>query len=116
MNETQRRSNGPISSNVLIIGSGIAGLSLALDIVERSEFSVSIVTKSSIDESNTKYAQGGIASVLSKHDNFDLHIEDTQIAGNMHIIQDKYVYFINNLNFCKFNHDLIDQFMVEDKE
>lgn len=64
----------------LIIGSGIAGLSFALKAARLGK--VLIVTKSNEDESNTKYAQGGVAVVTDKGDSFDKHIEDTLIAGD----------------------------------
>ena len=63
----------------LVIGSGIAGLSFALDAASHGD--VVLVTKRSRDESNTKYAQGGIAAVLGREDSFAAHIEDTIVAG-----------------------------------
>jgi L-aspartate oxidase len=63
----------------LILGSGIAGLSFALKVAPRGR--VAIVTKKNRAESNTNYAQGGIASVMSKEDSFELHVRDTLEAG-----------------------------------
>jgi L-aspartate oxidase len=63
----------------LILGSGIAGLSFALKVAPRGR--VAIVTKKDRAESNTNYAQGGIASVTSKEDTFELHVRDTLTAG-----------------------------------
>ncbi|MDE3065956.1 MAG: L-aspartate oxidase [Verrucomicrobiota bacterium] len=63
----------------LVLGSGIAGLSFALKAAPRGR--VAIVTKKDRAESNTNYAQGGIASVTSKEDSFDLHVRDTLAAG-----------------------------------
>ncbi len=68
-----------IESDFLVIGSGIAGLSFAIQAADHG--SVAIVTKRDISESATKYAQGGIASVFSAEDSFDAHIEDTMVAG-----------------------------------
>jgi L-aspartate oxidase len=64
----------------LVIGSGIAGLQFALLAAQHGE--VCVVTKKDSQESNTNYAQGGIAAVLSPLDHFDLHVRDTLIAGD----------------------------------
>lgn len=71
-------------ANFLIIGSGIAGLTFAVKISEKfPDKTIVIVTKSDEEESNTKYAQGGIAVVLdSKIDTFKKHIQDTLLAGD----------------------------------
>ncbi|MFN7141271.1 MAG: L-aspartate oxidase, partial [Limisphaerales bacterium] len=63
----------------LILGSGIAGLSFALKVAQHGR--VAIVTKKSRAESNTNYAQGGIAAVTSKEDSFEEHVRDTLDAG-----------------------------------
>lgn len=63
----------------LILGSGIAGLSFALKVAPHGR--VAIVTKKNRAESNTNYAQGGIASVTGKDDSFELHVRDTLEAG-----------------------------------
>jgi len=68
-----------LTCDFLVIGSGIAGLSFALEAAEHGE--VIVVTKRSRDESNTKYAQGGVAAVLDEHDTFDAHVADTMVAG-----------------------------------
>jgi L-aspartate oxidase len=66
-------------TDVLIVGAGIAGLRAALEISAPLE--VLVVTKDKIQESNSTYAQGGIAGVLSPEDRFENHVEDTLAAG-----------------------------------
>src|SRR5215468_9878133 len=63
----------------LVLGSGIAGLSFALKVAPRGR--VAIVTKKNKAESNTNYAQGGIAAVTSREDSFEMHVRDTLEAG-----------------------------------
>jgi len=69
-----------VRTDFLVIGSGVAGLSFALKVDGARR--VALVTKREVEESNTKYAQGGIASVWSQEDSFDAHIKDTLIAGD----------------------------------
>ena len=73
-----------IRTNYLIIGSGVAGLTFAIKIADRfPDKTVTIVTKSNADESNTKYAQGGIAIVTDEtQDSYQKHIDDTLICGD----------------------------------
>jgi len=71
-------------ADFLVIGSGIAGLTFALKIARRfPDLSVAIITKAEEDETNTKYAQGGIAAVWDfQKDSYEQHINDTLIAGD----------------------------------
>ncbi|WP_313214752.1 L-aspartate oxidase [Soonwooa sp.] len=73
-----------IKTDVLVIGSGISGLSYAIKISEKlPDTKIMIVTKADEDESNTKYAQGGLAVVTDfQNDNFQKHIDDTIRAGD----------------------------------
>ena len=65
----------------LVIGSGIAGMSFALKVAHKG--TVALICKAGLEEANTYFAQGGIASVTNLAvDNFDKHIEDTMIAGD----------------------------------
>ena len=73
-----------IPTNYLIIGSGVAGLTFAIKIADQfPDKKITIVTKANEDESNTKYAQGGIAIVTDQtEDSYQKHIEDTLICGD----------------------------------
>ena len=65
----------------LVIGSGIAGMSFAMKVAHKGR--VALICKAGLEEANTYFAQGGIASVTNlKVDNFEKHIEDTMIAGD----------------------------------
>src|SRR3954468_6468536 len=68
-----------VSVDFLVLGGGVAGLSYALKAARSG--TVAVLTKRARHESNTNYAQGGIAAVLSPLDSPELHIEDTLTAG-----------------------------------
>ncbi|SEN53850.1 L-aspartate oxidase [Sphingomonas gellani] len=67
------------SSDVLIVGSGAAGLTAALNLADR--FQVTVLAKGALNEGSTAWAQGGIAAVLEPGDTFENHVEDTIVAG-----------------------------------
>ncbi len=69
------------SFDVIVVGSGIAGLSFARKVADQGH-KVCILTKKERAESSTNYAQGGIASVTSESDDFELHVQDTLTAGD----------------------------------
>ncbi len=64
----------------LIIGSGLGGLSFALKVADHGK--VCLISKSNLEETNTRLAQGGIAAVIYEHDSYEKHIQDTLIAGD----------------------------------
>lgn len=73
-----------MQTDFLVIGSGIAGLTYAVKTAQHfPDKKITIITKTTSDETNTKYAQGGIAGVMNEEaDSFSKHIEDTLIAGD----------------------------------
>jgi len=68
-----------IFRDFLVAGSGIAGLTYAIKVAEHGQ--VALITKDELEESATRYAQGGIAAVMAKDDSCDLHVLDTLTAG-----------------------------------
>src|SRR5262245_38111434 len=66
-------------TDILVIGAGIAGLRAALEVP--ASLPVLVVTKDTIQQSNSSFAQGGSAGVMSPEDRFENHIEDTLTAG-----------------------------------
>ncbi|MFZ9874464.1 MAG: FAD-dependent oxidoreductase, partial [Candidatus Methylacidiphilales bacterium] len=73
------RPSRDLATPVVVVGSGIAGLSFALKATQHAE--VVLLTKKNAAESNTNYAQGGIACVTSAEDSCELHVRDTLEAG-----------------------------------
>ncbi|MFL6776603.1 MAG: L-aspartate oxidase [Sphingomicrobium sp.] len=68
-----------LTADVLIVGSGAAGLTAALNLAETHK--VAVIAKGALGEGATSWAQGGIAAVLEEGDSFDAHVNDTMIAG-----------------------------------
>jgi L-aspartate oxidase len=69
-----------LETDFIVIGSGVAGLRASIELAQ-SGARVTVLTKDKASESNTEYAQGGVAVVLSDDDNAELHEEDTLVAG-----------------------------------
>ena len=69
----------PLHSDVLVIGSGLAGVRLALALAPHG--TVRVITKAQRDEGNSRYAQGGIAAAWRESDSWENHVEDTMVAG-----------------------------------
>nr|WP_314422755.1 L-aspartate oxidase [uncultured Erwinia sp.] len=100
------------SCDVLIIGSGAAGLSLALRLAEKHR--VTVLSKGPVSEGSTFYAQGGIAAVFDETDSIESHIEDTLIAGGGLCERDAVSFIASNARHCV--QWLIDNGVLFDKE
>ncbi|MBU2969085.1 L-aspartate oxidase [Pseudoalteromonas sp. C2R02] len=86
------------NTDVVIIGSGAAGLSLALTLANHCK--VLVVSKGPLNEGSTLYAQGGIAAVFDKNDSVDSHVEDTLDAGAGLCSRDAVHYTASNAKSC----------------
>lgn len=100
------------SCDVLIIGSGAAGLSLALRVAEKHK--VIVLSKGPVNEGSTLYAQGGIAAVFDENDSIDAHIADTLVAGDGICDADAAAFVAHNARHCV--QWLIDHGVMFDKE
>lgn len=86
------------TTDVLIVGSGTAGLTAALQLADT--YQVSVVCKSRLGEGSSVYAQGGIAAVMDKNDSYESHIEDTIISGDGLCNKKSVSFVINNAQSC----------------
>ena len=84
--------------DVLVVGSGAAGLSLALRVAEHGK--VIVLSKGPRSEGATYYAQGGIAAVFDESDSIDSHVEDTLIAGGGICEEDTVKFIAENAKDC----------------
>ncbi|WP_342754051.1 L-aspartate oxidase [Pantoea sp. MBD-2R] len=105
-------SSSEYSCDVLIIGSGAAGLSLALRLAENHQ--VTVLSKGQVSEGSTFYAQGGIAAVFDETDSIESHVEDTLIAGGGLCDREAVSFIASNARNCV--QWLIDHGMLFDKE
>lgn len=101
-----------LSCDVLIIGSGAAGLSLALRVAE--QHSVIVLSKGPMSEGSTFYAQGGIAAVFDETDSIESHVEDTLIAGAGICEREAVTFVASNAKSCV--QWLIDQGVLFDTQ
>lgn len=100
------------TTDVLVIGSDAAGLSLALRLAGHCE--VMVLSKGPLDEGSTLYAQGGIAAVFDETDSVDSHVEDTLIAGAGVCDREAVEFIAGNARHCV--QWLIDQGVLFDTE
>lgn len=105
-------SSSGYSCDVLIIGSGAAGLTLALRLAEKHQ--VTVLSKGPVNEGSTLYAQGGIAAVFDETDSIESHVEDTLIAGGGLCDREAVSFIASNARHCV--QWLIDHGMLFDRE
>ncbi|CAO96029.1 L-aspartate oxidase [Erwinia tasmaniensis] len=98
--------------DVLIVGSGAAGLSLALRLAETHQ--ITVLSKGPVSEGSTLYAQGGIAAVFAETDSIESHIEDTLVAGDGLCEPDTASFIAGNARQCV--HWLIRQGVLFDRD
>lgn len=105
-----------IKTDFLVVGSGIAGLTYALKMAKHfPDKKITVITKTRTDETNTKYAQGGVAGVTDfENDSFDKHIQDTLIAGDG-LCNEKVVEIVVKEGVARIN-ELIDYGAQFDKD
>lgn len=83
MNDTKNQQGESYEFDVLVIGSGLAGLHYCMQLItHHPEIKIALISKTHIHECNSRYAQGGIAAVFSDQDSLESHISDTLIAGD----------------------------------
>src|SRR5437763_838560 len=70
----------PVETDFVVIGAGVAGLRAAVELAPAGR--VLVLAKKEVSDSNTQYAQGGIAAALSDEDEISLHLQDTLVAGD----------------------------------
>ena len=99
-------------SDVLIVGSGAAGLSLALRLAQHGK--VTVLSKGPLNEGATFYAQGGIAAVFDETDSIASHVDDTLIAGAGLCDKEAVEFIAGNARHCV--QWLIDQGVLFDTE
>ena len=73
-------ASAPSQTDFLVVGAGVAGLRAAIDLAAAG--SVTVLAKREVGDSNTQWAQGGIAAALSDEDEISLHLQDTLQAGD----------------------------------
>lgn len=105
-------TNSELACDVLIVGSGAAGLSLALRLAQSCK--VIVLSKGPINEGSTLYAQGGIAAVFDETDSIDSHVDDTLIAGAGICDRNAVEFVASNARHCV--QWLIDQGVLFDTE